>query len=108
MVNAFRCTLVSILDYLTSLFEEGLEYNTIGVNRSPMSAYHEKVDDIPMGQHSLVTSLIAGMFNSRLPQPRYIFVWDVQVVLNFIQKYRCISSSLTDQELTYKLCMLLS
>ena len=61
-----------------------------------------------MGQQPLVTSLMAGIFNSRPPQPRYIFVWDVQVVLNFIQKKLGISSSLTDQELTYKLFMLLS
>ena len=99
VVNPFRCTLVSILDYLTSLFEEGLEYNTIGVHRSAISAYHEKVDDMPVGQHPLVTSLMAGIFNSRPPQPRYIFVWDVQVVLNFIKKDWRISSSLTDQEL---------
>ena len=43
-VDPFRWTLVSILDYLTSLFEEGLEY--IGVRRSAISAYHEKVDDM--------------------------------------------------------------
>ena len=108
MVNPFRCTLVSILDYLTSLFEDGLEYNTIGVHRSAISAYQEKVDDMPVGQHPLVTSLMTGIFNSRPPQPRYIFVWDVQVVLNFIRKDWGISSSLTDQELTYKLSVLLS
>ena len=85
-VNPFQCILISILDYLTSLFEEGLEYNTIGVHRSAISAYHEGVDEIPGGQHPLVTSLTAGIFNPRTPQPRYIFVWDVQVVLNFIKK----------------------
>ena len=83
MVNPFRYTLVNIVDYLTSLFEEGLKYSTIGVHRSAISAYHEKVDDMPVGQHPLVTSLMAGIFNSRSPQPRYVFVWDVQVVLNF-------------------------
>ena len=107
-VNPFRFTLVSMLDYLTSLFEEGLEYNTIAVHRSAISAYHGNVDDMAVGQHPLVTFLMAGIFNSRPPQPRYIFVWDVQVVLNFIKKDWDISSSLTDQELTYKLCMLLS
>ena len=49
-VNPCRCTSVSILDYLTSLFEEGLEYNTIGVHRSAISAYHEKIDGMPVGQ----------------------------------------------------------
>ena len=86
-VNLFQCTLVSTLDYLTSFFKEGLEYITIGVHRSSISAYHEKGDDMPVGQHALVTSLMAGIFNSRLPQPRYIFAWDAQVVLNFIKKY---------------------
>ena len=61
-----------------------------------------------VGQHPLVTSLMAGILNSRPHQPTYIFVWDVQVVLNFIKKNRGISSSLPDQELTNKLCMLLS
>ena len=71
------------MDYLTSFFEEGLKYSTIGVHRSTTSAYHEKVDDMPVVQHPLVTSLMAGIFNSRSLQPRHIFVWDVQVVLNF-------------------------
>ena len=71
-VNPSRSTSAIILDYLTSLFEDA-----IGVHKSAISVYHEKVDDMPVGQHSLVTSLMAGIFNSRPPQPRYIFVWDV-------------------------------
>ena len=51
--------LVSILDYFTSLFEERLEYSKIiRVHRSAISAYHEKVDYLPVGQHPLVTSLM--------------------------------------------------
>ena len=56
------------------------------MHRSAISAYHEKVDDMPVGQHPLVTSLMAEIFNYRPPQPRYVFVWDVQVILNFIKK----------------------
>ena len=51
---------------------------------------------MPVVQHPLVTTVMAGIFNSRPPQPRYIFVWDVQVVLNFIKKDWGVSSSLTD------------
>ena len=87
VVDPFRCTLATILDDLTSRFEEGLEYNAIGMHRSAISGYHVKVDDMPVAQHSLVTSLMAVVFNSRPPQPRYILVWDVQVVQNFIKKY---------------------
>ena len=57
----------SILDHLTSLSEEGQEYNTTSVHRSVISAYHEKVDGMPVGQHPSVTSLMAGIFN---PRPR--------------------------------------
>ena len=87
-LNPFRCTLVSILDYLTSLFKEGLHYNTIDENKSARSGYHKKLYDMLVGQPPLVTSLMVGIFNSRRPQPRYIFVWDVQVVLKFIKKIR--------------------
>ena len=40
----FRCTLVGILDYLTSFFEEGFEYSTIVVHSSTISAY--QLDDM--------------------------------------------------------------
>ena len=78
------------------------------MHRSAISAYHEKVDDMSEDQDPLVTSLMAGILNSRPHQPRYISFWDVQVVLNFIKKDLGISSSVTDQELAYKLCILLS
>ena len=51
---------------------------------------------------------MAGIFNYWLLLPRYTFVWYVQVVLNIIKKYCGISNSTNNQELTYKLCMLLS
>ena len=78
------------------------------MRRSAISAYHEKVYDMLVGQYPFITSLMAGIFNSKQHQPRYIFIWYVQVVLNFMKKDWVVSSSLTDQELTYKLCMLLS
>ena len=51
---------------------------------------------MPVVQHPLVTTVMAEIFNSRSPRPRYIFVWDVQVVLNFIKKDWGVSSSPTD------------
>ena len=86
-VDSFQCTVVTILDYSTSLFEACLEYNTISVYRPVISAYRGKVDDMVAGQH--------------------IFV-DVQVVLNIIKKDWGVSSSLIDQEPAYKLCLLVS
>ena len=75
-----------VLEYLSSIFyHKKLLYRTIGLHRSAISAYHVHVDDKPIGQHPLVCSLLSGIFNSRPPQPKYLFVWDVQEVLNFIK-----------------------
>ena len=53
VVDPFWYTSVTMLDYWTPLFEEGLEYNAIGVRRSAISVFHEKFDDMPVGQHRL-------------------------------------------------------
>ena len=50
-----------------------------------ISAYREYVDNIPVGQHPHVCALLKGMFNERPPQPRYIFIWDVQTVLDLVK-----------------------
>ena len=78
------------------------------MHRSVILVYHEKPDEILVGQHLVFTSLTPRIFYSRWHQPKNIFVWDVQVILNFIKKHWGISSSLIDLELTYKLFMLLS
>ena len=75
-----------VLEYLSSLFYyEKLLYKTIGLRRSAISAYHVHVDDKPVRQHPLVSSYLSGIFNSHPPQPKYLFVWDAQEVLNFSQ-----------------------
>ena len=85
-VDPSRCLVNYVLEYLSSLFyHEKLLYRTIGLHRSAISTYHVHVNDKPIGQHPLVCSLFSGIFNSRPPQPKYLFVWDVQEVLNFIK-----------------------
>ena len=95
-----------VLDYLSYLFNLGYEYRTIGCHRSTISAYHEYVDNKPVRQHSHVCALLKGVFNERPPQPRYVFIWDIQTVLDFVKCHwsRCDSS---DKALTYKLVILM-
>ena len=76
----------NVLECLNSLFyHEKLLYKTIGLHISVISAYYVHVDDKPVGQYPLVCSLLSGTFNSRSSQSKYLFVCDVQVVLNFIK-----------------------
>ena len=98
-----------VLEYLSSLFyHEKLLYRTIGLHRSAISAYHVHVDDKPIGQHPSVCSLLSGIFNSHPPQPKHLFVWDVQEVLNFTKSTLGETDKLGEKELSLKFYMLLA
>lgn len=37
-----------------------------------------------VSKHPRVSDLIAGIINTRMPPPRYCFIWDVEKVINFL------------------------
>ena len=50
-MDPFECSLTYSLDFITYLFNEGkLEYRTIGVYRSAISAYHVPINGIFVGK----------------------------------------------------------
>ena len=57
--------LIGILNYLSALFEKGLQYRTINSHRSAISAYHDYVDGKPVEKHPRVCALLTGVFNQR-------------------------------------------
>lgn len=66
--------------------------------------YHIYVDDKQVGQHHLVCSLMSGIFSLLHSQPKYMFLWDAQVVLNYIKsklKYFWGGSSLHCPDIRY-------
>ena len=73
-----------MLEFLSNLFSEGLQYRTINRYRSAISAYCEKSGGIPIGQHPKVYQLLSGVFNKRPPQPKYTVIWDVFKVIDYI------------------------
>ena len=98
-----------VLENLSSLFYHGkLLYRTIGLHGSANSAYHVHVDDKPVGQYPLVCSLLSGIFNSRPPQPKYLSVWDVPEVLNFIKSTWGETDRFEGKKRSLKLCMFLA
>ena len=56
-LNPLSCSVQHFLDFLTELFDSGLQHRTINVVRSAVSMTHEEVEGIPIGQHPLVTRL---------------------------------------------------
>ena len=67
---------------------------------SAISAYYEYVDNKPVGQRPHVCALLKGVFNKRPPQPRYVFIWEIQTVLDFV-KCQWSGCNLSDKVLTY-------
>ena len=100
--------LSGILNYLSTLFEKGLQYRTINSHRSAISAYHDYVDGKPFGKHLRVYALLIGVFNQRPPQPRYTFVWEVEIVLVYLKTNMSDNSQLPDKDLTHKLTVLIA
>ena len=77
--------LSGILNYLSTLFEKGLQYRTINSHCSAILAYHNYADEKSVGKHPRACALLTGVFNQRLPQPRHTFVWDVETVLVYLK-----------------------
>ena len=86
----------------------GIQYRTINNYRSEISAFHDHIQGKPVGKHPIICSLVAGVFNSRPPQPRYCFIWNVQTVIDFIKSEWRQNENLADKYLTFKLKMLLA
>jgi len=65
-VDPIRCDVNKILDDLAFLFENGYKYSTICSHRSTISAFHEKIDGKPTGEHPYVSSLINRIFTTKV------------------------------------------
>ena len=72
------------MNFLADLFDKGYQYRSLNSYCSAISSAHDKIDGVPVGQHPLVTRLLAGAFNSRPPQPRYTSTWNVDTVISYL------------------------
>ena len=75
--------------------------------RSAISSAHVPVEGAPVGQHSLVSRFLKGIFNIRPPQPKYCTTWDTGKVLRYILSLRR-NRELSFRLLTLKTAMLVA
>ena len=106
-LNSLSCSVQHFLEFLTELFDSGLQHRTINVVRSAVSMTHERVEGVPIGQHPLVTRLMKGVYNLRLPKPRYTYTWDVDMVTQYIVGMGE-NTSLPLRQLSQKLALLMA
>ena len=58
--------------------------------------------------HPKLCALLKGVFNKRPPQPQYVFIWDVQIVINYIKSEWGYSEGPSDKLLALKFVMLMT
>ena len=107
-VGAFRSDVIEMLDYFAFLFQKCYEYRTFACHRLAISAFHDYVDGKPVGEHPEVCALVSGISNNRPPQPRYMFVWSVESVINCMKTKWKNNEYLSEKYLTYKLVILMA
>lgn len=104
-VDSVQISLSNVLDFLTSLYHDGLGYSAINTARSALSAIGIILEGFSAGSHPLVIRFLKGIYNLRPSVPRYKETWDVSVVLQYLLSLSP-ADSLTLKNLSLKLVML--
>ena len=67
------------------MYDCGLQYTTIAAAKSVLSGMLHIPGVTSISSHPLITRLLKGIFHVRPPEPRYEFIWDTELVLNFLK-----------------------
>ena len=95
------CVPVAVcLDYLVTLYKDGLSYSTISTARSTISTLHMNCEN-----SVLVNRFMKGISNVRPSLPRYAYTYNVKIVLDYLASLHLQTLSLRD--LSMKLVLLL-
>ena len=105
-INHIQPSLVPVLDFLTALHQQGLTYNAIDTARSALPSSATLEDGTCVGKHPLVSRLRKGIFQEKPPRPKYTEIWDVSIVLIYLQSLSPVDT-LSLKELTLKLVVLI-
>ena len=98
----------TFLDFLTELYNDGLRYSAINTARSAVSSVVIcRKRGHTIGAHPLTSKFKKGIFVLRAPSVRYKTMWDVNIVLRWIQKQSPVQK-ISLKMLTLKLVMLIA
>ena len=92
--------------FLAQLFEQNHKHGVIAVARSALSAVLYKRNGLSFGQDPNVSKMMKGIFKLRPTLPKYVVMYDPDIILNYMNTLPD-NSSLSLELLTKKLVMLL-
>ena len=84
-VHPLSPTIFDVISYLTSMYDRGLQYTTIASARNVLSGILHIPGVTSISSHPLIVRLLKGIFHVRPPKPRYEFIWDTELVLQFLK-----------------------
>ena len=98
---------LEVVKFLTELFNRGAGYSAINTARSALSSILCNDQGLSIGKFLSVKRFLKGVFELRPPLPRYTFIWDANVVLEFLKNFYP-NKDLPLDVLSYKLVMLIA
>ena len=102
------CPVEIVVNFLTILRRDlGLKYQTICGYRSAISRFHNGFQGTPLGSHNTVKRVTKACFIEVPPLPRYTDTWDVDTLLNCLEKLYP-HDTLSDLELSMKTAALVA
>ena len=105
-IHPLSPTILDVVAYLTSMYDRGLQYTTIAAAKSALSGMLHVPGVISISSHPLIIRLMKGIFHVHPPKPHYEFIWDTELVLNFLKNLN--PTELTLKMLTLKTVTLLT
>ena len=74
-----------VLMFLTELFDAGEGYSAINTARSALSSFITNEAGTTIGNFPSVKRFMKGVFALRPSLPRYNFIWDANIVLEYLK-----------------------
>lgn len=80
-LNPFSASISEVLTYLTKKFHDGMSYGSLNSLRSALSL----MAGSRIGSNDQIKRLFKGFFRLRPNKPKYSFIWDTSIVLDYIE-----------------------
>ena len=107
-INEFHRDTSRILEFLQTMVDDKYSYSAINTARSALSALFNSP---PIGEHAAVKRFMKGVYNLNPPLPRYSKVWDVSIVLNYLECFspgKCLNLLQLSQKLATLIALVTS
>lgn len=104
--DVWKIDISQYLNFLSSLVESGLSYNSINTARSALSTVFGMNSDINIGENKLICKFMKGVYKSKPPLCKYNVTWDPSSILELISQWD--NSTINLERLSLKLVAILA